>query len=128
MAEFDQAIASAGALEVDVAHLNNIDPRLRQLANAVHEYVRASARAAHSVARTGGTSGQSALGSAQIEEVPGLVHRMASTFEAFDANLAAAATCLEQTGTALARVATDYRTVEERNRVAWAEIARRMPR
>jgi len=128
MAEFDQAIASAGALQVDVAHLNNIDPRLRQLATAIHEYVRASARAAHSVARTGGTSGQSALGSADIEHVPGLVHKMASTFEAFDANLAAVATCLEQTGTALTRVASDYRSVDERNRLAWAQIARRMPR
>jgi hypothetical protein len=126
MAEFDRAIASAGALEVDVAHLNNIDPRLRQLANAIDEYARASARAAHSVARTGGTSGQSALGN--VDHVPDMVRQMASTFEAFDANLAAVATCLQQTGTALSRVADDYRTVDERNRLAWAEIARRIPR
>jgi hypothetical protein len=126
MAEFAELLRGARELDVDVAHLNNVGTYLNTLVQADRTNTREAIGAADKAARTGGTSGGSALGS-EIDEVGPLTERMKGTFEAVDANIAAVAECLEKTAKAMNDIAANYKTVEERNHLAFSELSRRLP-
>lgn len=130
---FDAAMRRIGELRVDVEHLRAFDPYLAGLGDAV-PYTRAYVQAAHDTVggTSSGTSG--ALGGAEIEPVgypdgvDGLSRRLAGTREAVLANLADVAASLAFTAGVMRKVATEYKTVDERNRIAASDIDKRLRR
>jgi hypothetical protein len=132
MADFADTLRGAKELKVDVVHLGNVSACLTKLVDAIRgnmpDNVRGTVRTADEALRPGGTAGQSALGSSQFDEAKGLTLRARSTFEAVDANVAAVATSLEKTAKAITEIATRYRSVEQRNHLAAAELAKLLSR
>lgn len=123
---FDAAIRRVGELRVDVEHLQSFDPILAGLGDAV-PYTRAQVRAAYDTVGGAGAA-STALGSAEIEPVghadgvDGLSRRLAGTRAAVQANLADVASSLAFTAGVMRKVATEYKTADERNRIAASEI------
>ncbi|GAA3734444.1 hypothetical protein GCM10022225_16020 [Plantactinospora mayteni] len=129
---FDTAMRQVGELQVDVAHLERVSEYLRVLQDQI-PHVRQTVQSAHEVVDSGGQHRHSALGSFNIDEVnhpemDGLVRRLRRTHDAVAGNLADLESCLRDTAQAVAAIAKLYDTVEERNRLAAADVLKRLPR
>jgi hypothetical protein len=122
-------LASTEALEVDVAHLDNISQYLTTVADAITSIRDSTLHQAHRLATVGGEStesagGPSALGSQSITEVRDLATRENGTFMALDTSLKSMADNLRRTAEGISEMAEQYQTVEERNAITAAEWTR----
>jgi hypothetical protein len=114
-------LASLQALEVDVAHLDNISTYLDTVADAISTIRDTTLREAHQLATLGGeaeggTPSASALGSTEIRpQVEDLARREGNTYTAVDGSLKTIAENLRQTAEGITEIAEQYQTVEDRN-------------
>lgn len=131
---YDAAMRRIAALTVDVEHLQSFDPYLAGLGDTV-PYTRDYVQSAHdTVGVPRGADTYSALGSTDIEPVgrpqgvDGLLRRLEGTREVVMSNLADVASSLAFTAGVMRQVAEEYKTADERNRIAASEIEKRLRR
>ncbi len=109
---------------VDFDKMATIPPFLDALSTAIGQHVRPRVKAAHEAAHPKQHGVDCALGSMQIPVVQELSRALTGTHDAVDANTRDVAESLAASAKAVIKIAERYKTTEERNRAAAADVAR----
>jgi uncharacterized protein YukE len=114
--DFSQQLKGASALQVDVAHLDQIKTYLESVAKAVEETLIPNLDKVDQTFSYGrGESGSSALGSSQIENAGTLKQRHDQSYNAVKSSIENMVKAYRDMAQTVGKFATEYKTVEERN-------------
>ncbi len=119
---WDSDTGSLGNLDVDVEHLGNISTYINELVHAIRHDLQPYLVQVNQLLTVGSNETQSTLGSPQIPEVgggqdpnTGLAPKIRATYTAVYQGLKGTADSLEQSATAVKKIAENYKTADDRN-------------
>jgi hypothetical protein len=119
---FSEQLNGTAALQVDVAHLDQIKVYLETVATAVEECLLPKLEQVDQDFNYGRGAGGSSLGSTQIENAATLQQRHNSTHQAVKASVEGMVKAYRDAARVIGKFATQYDTVEERNRAGVAAL------